>query len=149
MFDRVLNTPLFDTFFFSFSFHSDPFNFIVIYSLIMDDSAVTLHKKFSVKNFFRKCGQIRSFLRNWSHFLNKALMKNYIFYVVDVLWLFWSLVGAKGRLSNMSNQKLIKAENFYYSISIILLSRCVKGAFFRFIERVECKYSSSINHDGA
>ena len=29
--------------------------------------------KFSVKNFFSKCDQIRSFLRIWSHLLNKSL----------------------------------------------------------------------------
>ena len=38
--------------------------------------------KFSIKDFFRKCGQIRSFLRNFSHFLKKSLMENFIFCVV-------------------------------------------------------------------
>ena len=35
-------------------------------------------KKFSVKDFFRKCDQIRSFLRIWSDLL-KSLMVNLIF----------------------------------------------------------------------
>ena len=37
---------------------------------------------FSVKYFFNKCDQIRSFLRIWSHLLEKSLMENFIFYVV-------------------------------------------------------------------
>ena len=50
--------------------------FIVDYEQIF-----TLHKKmkFSVKGFFSKCDQIRSFLRIWSHLLKKSLMKNFIF----------------------------------------------------------------------
>ena len=35
--------------------------------------------KFSIKDFFIKCDQIRSFLRNRSHLLKKSLMENLIF----------------------------------------------------------------------
>ena len=35
--------------------------------------------KFSIKDFFSKCDQIRSFLRIWSHLLKKSLMENFIF----------------------------------------------------------------------
>ena len=44
----------------------------------------TLHKniKFSIKNFFSICDQIRSLLRIWSHLLKKSLMKNFIFCAV-------------------------------------------------------------------
>ena len=35
--------------------------------------------KFSVKDFFSKCDQVRRKLRIWSHLLNKCLMKNFIF----------------------------------------------------------------------
>ena len=35
--------------------------------------------KFSIKVFFSKCDQIRSFLRIWSHLLKKSLMENFIF----------------------------------------------------------------------
>ena len=38
--------------------------------------------KFSIKEFFSKCDQIRSFLRIWSHLLNKFLMENVIFCTV-------------------------------------------------------------------
>ena len=35
--------------------------------------------KFSIKNFFSKCDQIRRKLRIWSHLLRKSLMENFIF----------------------------------------------------------------------
>ena len=35
--------------------------------------------KFSIRYFFSKCEQIRSFLRIWSHLLKKSLMENFIF----------------------------------------------------------------------
>ena len=34
--------------------------------------------KFSIKDFFSKCEQIRSFIRIWSHLLKKSLMENFI-----------------------------------------------------------------------
>ena len=40
--------------------------------------------KFSIKDFFSKCDQIRSFLRIWSHLLKKSLMENLIFCAVYV-----------------------------------------------------------------
>ena len=39
--------------------------------------------EFSIKDFFSKCDQIRSFLRIWSHLLKKYLMENFIFCAVD------------------------------------------------------------------
>ena len=38
--------------------------------------------KFSIKDFFSKCDQIRRFLRIWSHLLEKSLIESFIFYVV-------------------------------------------------------------------
>ena len=38
--------------------------------------------KFSIKDFFSKCDQTRSFLRIWSHLLKKSLMENFIFCAV-------------------------------------------------------------------
>ena len=35
--------------------------------------------KFSIKDFFSNCDQIRSFLRIWLHLLKKSLMGNFIF----------------------------------------------------------------------
>ena len=41
--------------------------------------------KFSIKDFLSKYDQIRNFLRIWSHLLKKSLMKNFIFYTMNVL----------------------------------------------------------------
>ena len=38
--------------------------------------------KFSTKDFFSKCDQIRSTLHTWSHLLKKSLMENFIFCAV-------------------------------------------------------------------
>ena len=38
--------------------------------------------KVSIKDFFYKCDQIRSFLQIWSQLLKKSLMENFIFCVV-------------------------------------------------------------------
>ena len=35
--------------------------------------------KFSIKDFFSKCDQIRIFLRIWSHLLKKSLRENFVF----------------------------------------------------------------------
>ena len=35
--------------------------------------------KFSIKDFFSKCNQIRRKLRTWSHLLKKSLMENFLF----------------------------------------------------------------------
>ena len=53
-----------------------------------------LHKetKFSIKDFFSKCDQIRSFLRIWSHLLKKSLMENFIFCVVQTQLLTGKLI---------------------------------------------------------
>ena len=40
--------------------------------------------KFSIKDFFSKCDQIRRKLRICSHLLNKSLMKNFIFCAVCI-----------------------------------------------------------------
>ena len=48
-----------------------------------EDTLDTAQKrKFSIKEFFSKCDQIRRKLRIWSHLLKKPLMKNFIFYAV-------------------------------------------------------------------
>ena len=39
--------------------------------------------KFSTKDFFSKCDQIRTILRIWSHLLKKSLMENFIFHAVQ------------------------------------------------------------------
>ena len=46
------------------------------------DTDTAQKMKFPIKDFFSKCGQIRSFLRIWSHLLKKSLMENFIFCAV-------------------------------------------------------------------
>ena len=41
--------------------------------------------KFSIKNFFSKCDQIRCLLRIWLHLQRKSLMENFIFSAVLLL----------------------------------------------------------------
>ena len=48
----------------------------------MEMAYTTQKMKFSIKDFFSKCDQIRSFLRIWSHLLKKFLMENFIFCAV-------------------------------------------------------------------
>ena len=39
--------------------------------------------KFSIKEFFSKCDQIRRKLQIWSHLLKKSLMQNFLFCAVN------------------------------------------------------------------
>ena len=50
--------------------------------LFQSENITAQNMKFSIKDFFSKCDQIRSFLWIWSHLLKKSLMKNFIFYAV-------------------------------------------------------------------
>ena len=51
---------------------------------------IIAHKKmkFSIKVFFSKCDEIRSFLCVWSHLLKKSLMENFIFRAVHGILVF-------------------------------------------------------------
>ena len=42
-------------------------------------------KEVSIKNFFSKCDQIRSFVWIWLHLLKKSLMENFIFCAVKIV----------------------------------------------------------------
>ena len=42
--------------------------------------------KFSIKDFFSECDQMRSFQRIWSQILKKSLMENFIFCAVSLTW---------------------------------------------------------------
>ena len=44
--------------------------------------------KFSIKDFFSKCDQIRSLMQIWSHLLKKSLMGNFIFFSDPTLFLW-------------------------------------------------------------
>ena len=49
------------------------------------DLVTAVKTKFSIKNFFSKCEQIRSFPRVWSHLPKKSLIKNFIFCAMSVI----------------------------------------------------------------
>ena len=51
------------------------------YEVIMN-IITALKMKFSIKDFFSKCDQIRSFMQIWSHLLKKSLME-ILFCAVD------------------------------------------------------------------
>ena len=44
--------------------------------------------KFTIKDFFSKCDQIRSFVLIWSQLLKKSLMVNFIFWAVMDVYFF-------------------------------------------------------------
>ena len=51
-----------------------------IYKLEFYQTPLTVQKmNFSIKDFFSKYDQIRSYLQIWSHLLKKSLMENIIF----------------------------------------------------------------------
>ena len=50
-----------------------------IFGEILKKHTLQQKKKFSMKDFFSKCDQIRSFLRSCSHFLKKSLTENFSF----------------------------------------------------------------------
>ena len=56
--------------------------------------------KFSIKDLFSKCDQIRSFLSIWSHLLKKSLMENFIFGGVETVLEYkrnlWSMINHEG-----------------------------------------------------
>ena len=56
------------------------FTYAITYELYSFWRIRTVQKmNFSIKDFFSKCDQIRSFLRIWSHWLKKSLMETFIF----------------------------------------------------------------------
>ena len=68
----------------------------LIYARLMEKNGfhIAQKMKFSVKDFFSNCDQIRSFLWIWSHLLRKSLMENFIFCAVSpfLRWKFsWKL----------------------------------------------------------
>ena len=53
----------------------------------MDAHFTTQKMKFSIKDFFSKCDQIRRNLQIWSRLLKKSLMENFIFRAVFEVFL--------------------------------------------------------------
>ena len=49
-----------------------------IFFLVLKNINTAQKMKFSIKDFFSKCDEIRSFLRIWLHLVKKSLMENFI-----------------------------------------------------------------------
>ena len=60
--------------------------FIEWYEIDCLNSYTAQKMKFSIKNFFSKCDQIRRKLRIWSHLQKKSLIENFIFCPVLLKW---------------------------------------------------------------
>ena len=54
--------------------------------------------KFSIKDFFSKCDQARSFLRVWSHLLKKSLVETSLFLCSDCSLMSLEHFGKKSKL---------------------------------------------------
>ena len=75
--------------------------------------------KFSIKDFFRKCDEIRRKLRIWSHLLKKSLIENFIFCVV----LQWGTLENISRVYSLINAKRVFKHCMI--IFILLLQICL------------------------
>ena len=70
--------------------------------------------KLSIKDFFSKCDQIRSFLRIWSHLLKTSLTENFIFLCSDICLgmenqqMLLKTVEGNGQWKFLDNQTLFK-----------------------------------------
>ena len=95
MFHRFLNTPLYT----GISVATITI-FVKNYTLdVYLSSEYTAQKmKFSVKDFFSKCDQIQSFLRNWFHLLKQSSMENFIFGTVTIWRYKENRIGATGEI---------------------------------------------------
>ena len=60
---------------------------VQLFLLLMSNTTATIQKvKFSIKDFFSKCDQIRRKLRIWSHLLKKSLTENFFFCAVSIVY---------------------------------------------------------------
>ena len=71
-----------------FDFIGSCYPFIQAYFICLRVCQTAQKQKFSLKYYFSKCDQIRSFLRIWSHLLKKSLMKNFIFCAMSGILMF-------------------------------------------------------------
>ena len=74
--------------------------------------------KFSIKHFFSRCDQIRTFLRIWSHLLTKSVTENFIFYAAYSP--FWETIS------------LLLTQSYFQTFYWQLLYAFVKCMFFLF-----------------
>ena len=70
--------------------------------------------KFSIKDFFSKSDQIRSFLRIWLHLLKKFLMENFIFCAVIFLFMNILMDDLLMRFFYIQNRKMCLSKPSFY-----------------------------------
>ena len=77
--------------------------------------------KFSIKDFFSKCDQIRSKLRIWSNLLKKPLMENFIFCEVWSVFSFYSHNSPVSRYQIVLNLKPVCSTGLRFQLVLRLL----------------------------
>ena len=80
--------------------------------------------KFSIKNFFSKCDQIRNFQQIWSHVLKKSLMESLNFCALRGVFRAMSNIYVKlFYKNNVHFKNLVKVSN-YRQIVILMVTWC-------------------------
>ena len=76
--------------------------------------------KFSMKDFFSKCDEIRSFMWMWSHLLKKSLRENFIFCAVIPVF------------KNTSLWLLLAGKHLCWSLFLILsIAKCLRARILK------------------
>ena len=106
--------------------------------------------KFSIKDFFSKCDQIRSFLRICSHLLKESSMENFIFCVViNPTNLFFHTNGFSCKTSRHEDFWKIVAMKSFKDFEDITIQNSLgnneKSAhLFFFFKKIRCKSPYSV-----
>ena len=85
--------------------------------------------KISIKDFFSKCDQIRSFLRSWSHLLKKSLTENFICCAVKITVWFHSKKSCSIRFESCSIADL-ELTNFVLMLPLISMLSGILQHFY-------------------
>ena len=94
---------------------------MLIRFLVLHATYATQKMRFSIKDFFRKCDQIRRELRIWSHLLKKCLIENFIFFSVFVTEIWSILTLWEGFLIITQNNEAIVFQGFQHSCQLSCL----------------------------
>ena len=93
--------------------------------------------KFSIKDFFNKCDEIRSFLRIWSHLLGRSLMENFIFCDAKACLIFVSFI--QTAVQNLV--KSIPLDSILGSPIYLEYQILVSGPEFLVSEKIDFKFN--------
>ena len=103
--------------------------------------------EFSIKDFFSKCDQIRSFLQIWSHLLKKSLMENFMIYLQRDPISFIIIPLRKDLLQILNNQiiyPLYRNLHVKNTIKIKDLLRKILSSFFLPTRTPTSRYSYNL-----